>query len=74
MPSVWVKWPHSHFYYSEITINDVLGEVGRAPSTIPCEALDDPHSEKKYAVKTKLGAYVLCRQCCKVLGLRLPPG
>jgi len=69
MPSVWVKWRVSTFDYTEITINDVLGEVSRAVDDPQCEARGDLHGGKKYIVETKKGPYVLCRHCCKILGL-----
>jgi len=73
MSSIWVKWPLSTFDYTEITINDVLGEAARALSTAPCEARGEIHSDKMYVVDTKRGVYVLCHRCCKALGLPLPP-
>jgi hypothetical protein len=69
MPSLHVRWRISDGEYSEITINDVLGEVDPSPGQAPCEALGEKHSEKMFIVKTKLGVYVLCRRCCKQLGL-----
>jgi hypothetical protein len=69
MPSVWVKWQISTFDYTEITINDVLGEVSRAVDEPPCEARGESHSGKTYILTTKRGTYVLCRRCCKILGL-----
>jgi hypothetical protein len=68
MPSVWVKWRLSPFDYSEITINDVLGEVSGARDA-RCEARGEVHNGKTYIVKTKRGVNVLCRSCCKILGL-----
>jgi len=69
MQSVWVKWQMSTFEPIEITINDVLGEVSRAKGDPPCEARGALHTEEKYIVETKKGLYVLCRRCCKILGL-----
>jgi hypothetical protein len=71
MPSVWVKWRHSSFDYTEITINDVLGEVSNAKGGPPCEARGEVHKGKTYIVATKYGVHVLCRLCCKTLGLPL---
>jgi len=73
MQSVWVKWKISALEYSELTIDDILGEVGRAVDKPPCESRGDPHSLDTYIANTKRGPYVLCRQCCKRLGLALPP-
>ena len=70
MPSVWVKWQMSA-EYSELTINDVLGEVLRATDNLPCEARGELHSGKMYIVKTARGAYVLCQRCCMTLALLL---
>jgi hypothetical protein len=70
MASVWVRWRMSTAEYREITINDVLGEVTRALDEHPCEARGERHSAKIYLVATKIGGpYVLCRRCCKELGL-----
>lgn len=73
MPSLWVKGRISKFGYSEITINDVLGEVGRAIGRHPCESSANRHSEDTFVLKTKKGMYVVCRLCCRTLGLPLPP-
>jgi len=73
MQSVWVKWKMSALEYWELTVNDVVGEVCRAIGGPPCEARGELHSSDKYAVYTKRGLYVLCRLCCKTLGLPLPP-
>jgi hypothetical protein len=59
----------STFDYTEITINDVLGEAKRALDEPPCEARGEIHGGKAYIVDTKKGPYVLCRRCCKILGL-----
>jgi hypothetical protein len=59
----------STFEPVEITINDVLGEVNLAMDDPPCEVRGELHTGKKYVVETKKGPYVLCRRCCKVLGL-----
>ena len=69
MPRVWVKWRISTFDFTEITVNDVLGEVSRAKDDPPCEARGELHAGKKYIVETKKGPFVLCRRCCKVIGL-----
>jgi hypothetical protein len=71
MPSVWVKWKLSSFDHSEITINDVLGEALLASGQPDCEALGDTHAGKMYLVETKGGVFVLCRRCCRTLGLPL---
>lgn len=73
MPSVWVKWAISSFDYTEITINDVVGEVARASGMASCEGRGDLHGDGTYIVHTRKGPFVLCRRCCKTLGLRLPP-
>jgi hypothetical protein len=44
MQSVRVKWNISTLEYWELTINDVLGEVGRAVGKPPCEARGELHS------------------------------
>jgi hypothetical protein len=69
MPSLWVKWRLSSFDFAEITINDVLGEASRSVDEKPCEARSELHGGKTYIVDTKKGLYVLCRRCCKVIGL-----
>ena len=72
MPSVWVKWRLSTFEYSEITINDVLGEASRSLDERPCEGRGEHHRGKTYIVNAKGGPYVLCRACCNTIGLPLP--
>jgi hypothetical protein len=69
MASVWVRWRISTGDYSEITINDVIGEAARALNQGPCEARGDRHNERMYLVTTNRGPYILCRRCCKLLGL-----
>ena len=69
MPSVRVKWRLSPFEPTEITINDVLGDVKRLKGDAPCEAQAELHADRKYVVETKGGVYVLCRRCCGALGL-----
>jgi hypothetical protein len=72
MQSVWVKWNISSLEYWELTINDVLGELSEALGTYSCEARDEEHGAKMYVARTNKGPYVLCRRCCKKLGLPLP--
>jgi hypothetical protein len=72
MPSLWVKWRISPFDYTEITVNDVLGEVSHALHEPQCEARGENHGVQTFVVITKRGTYVLCRQCCKMLGLPMP--
>jgi len=71
MQSVWVKWNISSLEYWELTSNDVLGEVSKASGKYSCEARDEAHGGEMYVARTKQGPYVLCRQCCKKLGLPL---
>lgn len=73
MPSAWVKWVISTFDYTEITINDAVGEVVRAVGKPSCEGRGDLHSDRAYIVDTRKGPFVLCHRCCKTLGLPLPP-
>ena len=58
--SVWVKWRLSPFDYSEITINDVLGEVSRALDEPPCEARGDLHGEKSLSHMSEMPTIPPC--------------
>jgi hypothetical protein len=69
MASVWVRWRNSSGEHTEITINDVLGETSLALGEYKCEAFGERHNPKTYIVKTNKGPFVLCRRCCKQIGL-----
>ncbi len=69
MTSVLVKWPLSTGEHFELTINDVYDDALSATDGSPCESLADSHSVEMYIVKTNRGVFVLCRRCCKKLGL-----
>jgi hypothetical protein len=69
MPSVWVKWRLSPFEYSEISINDALREVSPAVEGPSVRSATEVQNGKTNIVETKGAVYVLCRRCCKTLGL-----
>lgn len=69
MPSVWVRWQGWEGEYFEITINDVLGDATRSWDNNSCEAREEQHGDRKYLVNTIWGPIILCRKCCKKIGL-----
>jgi hypothetical protein len=71
MQSVWVKWKISSLEHWELTINDVQGEISKSSGYQSCEARDEEHGGETYVAWTRFGPYVLCRRCCKKLGLPL---
>jgi hypothetical protein len=46
-------------------------EISKALGEYSCEARDEQHGGEMYVARTKQGPYVLCRDCCKKLGLPL---
>lgn len=69
MPSIWVRWRSWEGEYFEITINDVLGDATRSWDSNPREAREEQHGERKYLVNTRWGPIILCKKCCRKIGL-----
>jgi len=55
--------------YWELSNSDVVGKITKALGKYSCEARDEKHKGELYVVRTNQGPYVLCRGCCKKLGL-----